>query len=187
MMQTEDFTDSNKGRKGMPFPSATLVIFLLGVTGFSAAALWRIRHRPPQEVMKSETIGLQQAPNNQDVTFLEKMGGKGMTRDGALFSFELYKSSDGVEVSVTRENRKSPTNASKALQRRLKKVIKIIERESKLNEDGQRTGERVVAMFALTGSDKEQAAVLWTDGSQFYYIESASLRHALEFEKKFYR
>ncbi len=90
-------------------------------------------------------------------------------------------------VSVTRENRDSADRANKELQRRLKAALRIIERGSKLDDKGQRVGERVVAMFALSDSQKEQASVLWTNDQQLYYIGSLSLKHALEFEKQFYR
>ncbi len=169
------------------FSTMFVVAFLTGMTGVSAATLWLVRHRSPPELMKSENMSPQQTPSNQDLTFTDKMGGKGMTRDGAPFSSHVYESSDGVELSVTRENRDSSPKADKALQRKLKKAIRIIERGSKLDEKGQRVGERVVAMLALDDSQKEQASVLWTNGQQLYYIESLSLKHALEFEKQFYR
>ena len=169
------------------FSAALIVAFLTGATSVTAATLWIIGHRSPPEVMKSEGISLKQTPENQAITFADKLGAKGTTKDGAPFSTHVYESSDGVVVSMMRENRDSPPKADKALQRKLKKAIRIIERGSKLDEEGRRVGERVVAMFALDNSQKEQASVLWTNGQQLYYIESLSLKHALEFEKQFYR
>lgn len=164
----------------LTFISTTIVITLAGV---SAAALW-LRPAPT----KKEGMALTQQVIKQEkaLEFNEVSSEKGTTKDGAPFSSQLYQSSDGVGLTVTRENRDTADRANKELQRKLKGATRIIERGSKLDEKGQRVGERVVAMFALDDSQKEQASVLWTSGRQFYYIESLSLKHALEFEKQFY-
>lgn len=171
----------------MPRFSIALMVAFLGAISATAATLWIIGHRSPPHAMKSEDVNLKQAPDNQEITFADKLGAKGTTKDGAPFSTHVYESSDGVVVSIMRENRDSPTKADRALQKRLKRAIRIIERGSTLDEKGQRVGERVVAMFALDNSQKEQASVLWTNGQQLYYIESLSLKHALEFERQFYK
>ncbi|MFN2533006.1 MAG: hypothetical protein ABR555_17105 [Pyrinomonadaceae bacterium] len=128
-----------------------------------------------------------QEPAIQPLEFKDFQGGRGKTADGIPFSYHLYKSSDGVGVTTTVENHRSPASAQKALQRKIRTAIKMIERGPKLKNKAERIGERAVLTFALPDFHKEQAAVLWTNGQRLYYIESLSLKHALEFEKQFYR
>lgn len=163
--------------------SLFIVVLLMGWTLGSCAP-----QHPNERSSSSKSLPPpQQEANREAVEFESIQGERGKTEDGIPFSYHLYKSSDGVGVATTVENRESPIRASKALQRKIKKAVKIIERGPKLNEKGQQIGERVVVIFVPNDSYKEQASVLWTDGTQFYYIESSSLRHVLEFEKKFYQ
>ncbi len=126
-------------------------------------------------------------PSQAATEFKELTSVKGTTKDGAPYSAQIYESPDGVKVSVTRENRDSSAGASKALNKRIKEAVEIVEQADKMDEKGQRVGERVVATFAKSDSSEKEVAVLWTNGAQFYYIQSPSLPVTLEFEKKFYR
>lgn len=163
--------------------SSFIVVLLMGCNGGGASA-----PNPNQQSSPAESIGSsQQAASREPVEFEDVQGGRGKTEDGIPFSYHLYKSSDGVGVTTTVEDCGSTFRANRALQRKSKRAVKIIERRPKLDDKGKRVGERVVAMFAPDSSEKENAAVLWTEGSQFHYIESSSLRHALRFEEKFYR
>jgi hypothetical protein len=156
----------------------------LAVVSSAALGLW-----PAAAPAKNEEMAIKQEGQKQEsaLLFNEVSSKKGSTKDGAPFSSQLYQSSDGIEVTVTRENRDSAGRANKELQKKLKGSLRIIGRAPKLDEKRERVGERVVAIFAFDDSQKEQASVLWTNGQQFYYIESLSLKHALEFEKQFYR
>lgn len=126
-------------------------------------------------------------PGQAVTEFKELTSVKGTTKDGAPYSAQIFESTTGVRVSVTRENRDSAARASKELQKRIKPAVEIIERGPRLDETGQRVGERVVATFAKSDSSGNEVTVLWTNGGQLYYIQSRSLPVALEFEKKFYR
>ncbi|HEV8428743.1 MAG TPA: hypothetical protein VGQ41_12655 [Pyrinomonadaceae bacterium] len=161
------------------------ITLLIALTGVSAARLW-LRSAPVPTDKEKKVSKQEDRKQESALSFNEESSIKGATKDGAPFASQAYQSSDGIGVSVTRENRDSATRASKELQRKLKATTRVIERSPKLDEKGRRVGERVVAMFALDDSQKEQASVLWTNGRQFYYIESLSLKHALEFEKQFY-
>jgi hypothetical protein len=161
-------------------------MLLLGATPVIGVTLCTINHSLSTEGKKVEERTSQQVSETQAITFTETIGGKGTTRDGAPYSTHVYKSSDGIVVSVIRENQDSASKAGKALQRKIKQANKILEESPKLDEKGQRIGKRVVAMFAPDDSLNKQASVIWTDGQQLYYIKSSSLKHALEFEKQFY-
>lgn len=125
--------------------------------------------------------------SSREIVFKSLSAGSGKRRDGTPFSFALYESSDHIGVSATTEKYRSSVAAKRELRRKLDHATKLIESGPKLNEDGRRVGERVVAMFAPEGTAMAQATVLWTDGPDFHYIQSPSLPHALKFEKKYYR
>jgi hypothetical protein len=169
--------------------SISITTFVVALTGVSAVALWLSEHRSPVAPTRKEEMAPKQEVLKQEkaLEFSEVSSEKGTTKDGAPFASQLYQSSDGVGLTVTRENRDSAARVNKELQRKLKVATRIIERAPKLDDTGRRVGERVAAMFVPNDSHKEQASVLWTYGGQLYYIESQSLRHALEFEKKFNR
>lgn len=161
---------------------------LIASTAVGSAALWIIQNRSTSAPMQKEKMAHKQEMKQEPaLRFNEVSSKKGATKDGAPFAAQLYQSSDGTELIVTRENRDSASRANKELQKKLKAAITIIERGPKLNEKEQRVGERVVVTFAPDRSQEEKALVLWTNGNQLYYIESLSLKHALEFEKQFYR
>ena len=143
----------------------------------------------PRRSSKTMESGNRPSDMKQDQAsqFRELSSGKGTTKDGAPFSTQTYESKDGVKVLVMRENRDSPERASRRLQERTKEAVEIVERDTKMDEKGQRVGDRVVATFAKSDSSEKEVAVLWTNGAQFYYIQSPSLPVTLEFEKKFYR
>lgn len=145
------------------------------------------RHGAKTTMEKQNSNVPTETKQNRTAEFKEISAGKGTTRDGAPFSTQLFESQEGVRVSIIRENRDSPVRADKELQRRIKQALEIVERGPKVDERGQRVGERIVAKFAKNGSAEEEVAILWTEGQQLYSIKSLSLTVALEFEKKFYR
>jgi hypothetical protein len=116
-----------------------------------------------------------------NITFTSMGAGSGKTEDGSDYSFSSMKSSDGVWVSTRTERRKSASRANAVMKRTLRGA-EIRGRGPKINSSGKRVGERVVAYFP----SKRRNAVLWTDGSDFHYLESESLSHILAYEKKYY-
>ena len=128
----------------------------------------------------------QMQEQGRDMEFKSLSAGSGRKRDGTRFSFALYESADRTGISATTEKYRTPNAAKRALRKKMEHAVKVVETGTKLNQDGKRKGERAVAMFAPEGTYRAQATVLWTDGSDFHYIQSPSLQRALEFEKKFY-
>lgn len=116
-----------------------------------------------------------------EMIFTSMGAGSGKTEDGSDFSFAWMKSSDGVLVSTRTERRRSSSRANAVLKRTLRGA-EILKRGPKIDSGGKRVGERVVARFASKGRN----VVVWTDGCDFHYLESESLRHILAFEKKYY-
>lgn len=160
-----------------------LIIMLLIPWGeLSTVMLW-----PSQGGSKVEVMINQQASVEKDKEFKNILSGRGKTKDGATHSFHIYKSPDGVAISTRLERRGSSTRAEKELLRNIEAAVEVLEREPKLDEGGRQVGTRAVLTTKQRGSTKLQATVLWTDGSQLYFIESPSLQHALEFEKWYLR
>ena len=134
---------------------------------------------PKQQVIKVS----QQASIEQVEAFRGIVSGSATTANGTSFSFHTYKSSDGVPISTRFERHISSTSAKKEFLRNISTALEVLGRGNKMDEDGRETGERAVITSKPQGSTNLQIIVLWTAGSQLYYIESPSLQHALEFEK----
>lgn len=159
--------------------TSTLLI-LWGI--LSIVMLWTSQDSPKVEVMSN-----QQASVEKDKEFKNILSGRGKTKDGAAYSFHIYKSTDDVAISTRLERRGSPRRAEKELLRNIETAVEVLKRDPKLDEGGRQVGTRAVLTTKKEGSTKPQATVLWTDGSQLYFIESPSLQHALEFEKWYLR
>jgi hypothetical protein len=146
-----------------------------------------MRLPPAQDSLQLQTTPFrQQESERESLEFKSILSGKAETSDGSPYSFHLYKSSDGVSISTRFERRGSPARAKGAMRKIIKRAVKVLERESKMDSNGKQVGERAVLMLTSKDSDKVQAVVLWRDGSHLYYIESSSLQHTLEFEESLY-
>ena len=168
----------------MQLPAAhSIGVVLMYCGSLSMTMLCLTQCHPPPEIR----MNISQDHIKQGLEFEEVLSESGVTKDGNRYCYQLYRSSDSIGVSVTSENHNSPAEANKALQKELEQAVKIIEREPKLDEQGQSVGERVVASLPSNDPDKPQAFVLWSDGSSFYQISSFSLRHVLELEKRYSR
>jgi hypothetical protein len=58
---------------------------------------------------------------------------------------------------------------------------KLIERGEKRNEQGMRVGERGVAI--MEGTEPMVVRIFWTDGAEFWAVQSTSLNLAREYER----
>jgi hypothetical protein len=149
-----------------------------------AELLFIIGAGPPLTVFKyRSTVIAQTQPPTTEIEFEGVSAGSGRKREGTPFSFALYKSTDRIGVSASTEKYRSPNAAANAFRKKMGHAAKVVEIGTKFNPEGKRTGARSVAIFPPQGTSKAQAMVLWTDGSDFHYIQSTSLRHALAFEK----
>ncbi len=117
--------------------------------------------------------------------FKDENGGKGVTKDGNVFSFHTYSSNDGVKLLTYIERCSSGLNAKKALDQKIKEASSIRARGPKLGKDGKPIGERVVltAENKAQGEAQSESFICWTVGSELHWIQSRSLKHALAFEK----
>jgi hypothetical protein len=67
---------------------------------------------------------------------------------GSYYSYITgYESPDGVMISESCSQFRSPSEAERGLRERLKYAISILERGAKSDNKGRKVGERVVALF----------------------------------------
>jgi hypothetical protein len=158
--------------------SLTAALFVL-LTGCNTTNVSPIQSNSQQQITTTE----QQASNEKKIEYQGVMSVSGKTVEGTPFVSNSYKSSDGTMFLVRIYRHNSTASAKKELLRNIKAAVKILKREPKLNEDGRQIGERALLVAKQEESDILQTVVIWTDNSQVYFIESASLQQALEFEK----
>jgi hypothetical protein len=119
---------------------------------------------------------------SKDVRFRFYMAGNGHTPKGHTFDFTTVRASDCVEVTSRTENEGTAAEAEKEMEKMVRNASRVIERGPEVDQNGQPVGKRTVLLFE--NRDK-RAIVVWTRGmSQLFTIESASLSHALEYEKR---
>jgi hypothetical protein len=94
-----------------------------------------------------------------------------------------YELSDGRIITIHCQNSDSPTKAAEYLNLQIKHADTILEHSPKLDANGRRIGERIVAAFPPNDFGSVWVRIFWTDGAQLYTISSLSLSGALELEK----
>ena len=160
------------------FRTVAEFLVLLGVLG-----VMFIKLSVPQGVCGvSASVDSQEA----EMTFKSMGAGSGKTEDGSEYSFAWMESSDGVVVSARTERRRSAARARGVLKRTLRGA-EIVERSRKMDKRARQVGQRVVARLPSKGQNRIRYLVLWTEGSDFHYLESVSLPHILALEKQYYR
>lgn len=103
------------------------------------------------------------------------VSGYSVTRFTSSYFVKLWHSSAGYP---------SAEGADAALQKRAGEAVRVIERAPKLDVEGRKVGERVVALFSSPEHNGQYACVFWTDETILHSLESPSLMHVLEFEKQ---
>lgn len=156
-----------------------IVVLYMVLSGCNAVMV-----SPTQNSSHPQTTAVpEQSFAEQQVGFQSTLSISAKTADGTPYSFNSYKSPDGTMISVRIERRKSPALAKKELIKSTREAVEILKREPKFNEDGRRVGEHSLLTSKQEESNNLQTIIVWTDGSEVYFIESPSLQHALEFEK----
>ena len=97
-------------------------------------------------------------------------------------SFITLNSTDGLGFTKWTVYFDSPQLANEALQKRLRKAVRIISREVTFGQDGTEIGEKVVAVFR-----GNTASLLWTEQDEMCEVEGSSLHDILEYRKDFRR
>jgi len=124
------------------------------------------------------------SPNSCKHEFHETLMGLGQAGDGTLLDVRTFETNSGVKLTTVHGHFASSSAATAELQRRTSKASKIIEK-GEHTAFGLSVGQRVVAITSPLGA-KERAAVLLTEGTEFYEIISPSMQLVLEFEARYY-
>jgi hypothetical protein len=142
-----------------------LVALLTFTIGLAFAKLWvAYRRLAPPSASVEINIVPESKPTAQPITF---------SADGLVSAFQpYYHSSDGAFLRYGCFEYASPSRVAIGLREHIFGQ-QIIERAPKLNDKGERIGERVV----LTSS------IFWTEGSRLFLLRAPSLKYALLFEQ----
>lgn len=154
------------------FMIQVLVALVTFAIGLASAKLVANLQPPPQSITIKINQALKTTPFSLPITFSES---------GFVTAFQPhYHSSDGVRLRYGCFEYPSPVSAAQALRKDIFGQH-IIERTSKLNNKGERIGERVVLGSRL-GSETE-AKIIWTEGARRYLLRAPSLKYVLLFEQ----
>jgi hypothetical protein len=94
-----------------------------------------------------------------------------------------YISSDGERVSESGNGFSSVALANRELRKWVRQAEKKVERTAKLDSEGKRVGDRVVAIFPVNENGIKWVSIMWTDRRVIRSINAPSLQLALELEK----
>ena len=119
---------------------------------------------------------------SENLKFKPYIAGNGRLPDGTVFDFQTLMSSDCVKVTAKTFNEGSIPQAEGELQRLAITASQVIETGVKTNREGKVVGKRVVLVF---DAPQKKGLVAWTlNNGRLITIESVSLSHALEYEKR---
>jgi hypothetical protein len=112
--------------------------------------------------------------------------GHGQAGDGTDLSIRVCMSSDGTKVTIAHGFFKSMAAAKTELERQLRQGGKVLERGPRTNASGKVVGQRVIAQFSATDVLPDRAAILFTDGRDYYEISSSSMVLAVDMARRYY-
>jgi len=115
-----------------------------------------------------------------DIEFRWRMSGSGATKDGASFDDSEYVSSDCVPISVIHYTFLSPEAAAERANGETRSARAVLSEEASPQDNLAPNTERVVLVTRSSTLYK----VLRRTGNRLMLIESPSLKHALEYERR---
>lgn len=150
-----------------------LIALLTFTIGALSAKLLFNYHYSDQQLVKLIPDNTPTLPlSSQNITFSD---------GGIVTAFQpYYYSSDGMTLRFGCVEQKSTSKAIKMLREEI--ISKhIIERASKLDENGKTIGERVI--FTDSPKSENETKIIWTERNRYFRIRAPSIRHALLFEE----
>lgn len=123
--------------------------------------------------------------HNDTIPFRRLSGGK-LDQEGVVIEVSNYETTDGMPLQQIIQRYRSPSDPGQEMQRIIARAASVVERGPKRDREGRRIGERAVLMLGASTPGQAQMAVVWTEGSALYLLQSSSLRHVLAFEKQVY-
>lgn len=148
---------------------------------------WRLGgERAQTAVSQKGQAGTVQPTAEPKIEFEPKGSLDYINKRGFRGSRQIFESTDGVGVELTKEWRDSAEEADGTVDERLREGGRVVERSPLFSKEGLRFGDRVLAYFPSAGGGGERPTVFRTDGATFYALESSSLRHLLLLEKELF-
>jgi hypothetical protein len=129
-------------------------------------------------------MGQDQSQGHRAYTYIESA--RGVTQEGIEASFVTYESSDGITLFVRTEHFVSTAEAATQFEMKTNSLSEILERRNLQDVKGDSRGERVVGRHR-NKDGQEIYSVIWSHGTRISYLESVSLDHVLDFEKRSYK
>jgi len=158
------------------------VVILTFVVGVATDTVWFMLGQPSDKEGPSKSSSASATIEKR--TYDDTVIGHGVTDDGLPMGRGGITSSDGMNFSWQRITYESPEDAKDELQRKLNEAAEIIKSEPNLDHKGWQVGEKAMATFPVAkASSGVFAKILWTNGSDFGYLESSSLENLLKYEK----
>jgi len=103
--------------------------------------------------------------------------------DGTHLAFRSYKSADGTLVTVIHTEFKSPVAAQEFFERQIVKAARVHAKGVKTNRQGAVVGKRAEMELDSGRPNVPFHAILWTNGTDFFRVQSMSAKDTAEFEK----
>jgi hypothetical protein len=164
--------------------SRLLIASLALVAGVVAASYWpgvyeQLDKLRPTQVPES-------AVSLPPGTFTPMMSKGGIwTTSAGCINDDFYLARDGSEVSFSHMDTRSPEQAAQQMQKKITSIYpeQQAEHSDVLDASGKKVGERVTGLRRIDTLGQNRVAELWTEGSDFFSIEGASLELIREFEQ----
>ena len=118
---------------------------------------------------------------DKDVRFIVRGQGTRLLPNGRLGGFTTVRATDCIEVTIESDDEGSPMQAEDEMEKKIRGASRVVEQGLRVDLSEHPDGERAVL---LLGSDARSEIVVWFKGNRrLRVIESASLAHALAYEK----
>jgi hypothetical protein len=159
-------------------PYALLVCFLSVVRPPYIAGI------PKTTFGDHEGASLSQEPTPKDVHFHLIGQGKLAKKGADSVDFSNYKADDGTKLQVRIEGYHSASGAQDAMEKLTKQASRFIDNTPRLDEHGNKVGERSVFLVPTGHWRRSLAVAAWMQGTDLYIIESPKLDYVLAYENQ---
>jgi len=157
---------------------AVLLSFGWGITSSATPA-----RAQAEQGGKKDGAPKSQAGQSKEITFKLLIMSDGVTANGVWGHTDQYVASDGNKVFVLFMKFDSLSDLNAASQEISKHATTILERIQRVNKDGAKSGEKVLALFPAKTSTQEVCSLILTNDLTLRQISSDSREDVLAMEK----
>jgi len=135
------------------------------------------RKRPP----KFEAVKVGEIIDKKATSLGFESSGRGITE----LAFTIFKASNGEGGTVQHTTFRSSDEAKRFLDWKVGGSSKSLKQEKKLDKNRTAVGLRAELLIGPDAYGNTLSAVIWTEGEEFYFIQSESMSNARELEKMY--